>query len=66
MFKLNNRREFIKDMARIFCFGGILGAGLILGKRKTDSTCPKQAPCRECSGLSSCNRPEAKEKRNNL
>jgi hypothetical protein len=66
--KKKNRREFIKDGLRTFVLSGLAFVGLSVGWKKASSSknemsCAMDLPCRICSRLPGCRKPEAKETR---
>jgi len=63
-FKYRNRREFIKTCLRFGIGGGLLLAGIALGRRKKTSSnesdfCQLRSPCQNCSKYSGCTLPKA-------
>ena len=62
--KVKNRREFIKDGLRMVMLSGLAFVGLSVGGRKASSSgnetsCFIDLPCRICSQLPGCRKPEA-------
>ena len=62
--KIKNRREFLKDVLRASLLSGLAFAGLSLGWRGIsrtgqESSCSIDLPCRICSQLPGCRKPEA-------
>ena len=62
--KKKNRREFLKDGLRASLLSGLAFAGLSLGWRGVSrsgkgSSCSIDLPCRICSQLPGCRKPEA-------
>ncbi|MEE8604924.1 MAG: hypothetical protein V3S65_06090 [Candidatus Aminicenantaceae bacterium] len=62
--KIKSRREFMKDGLRTVVLSGLAFAGLSLGWRRAsssgkDSSCIVDLPCRICSQLPGCRKPEA-------
>jgi hypothetical protein len=63
--KKKNRREFIKDGLRTFVLSGLAFVGFSVGWKKASSSgnemsCAIDLPCRICSRLPGCQKPEAK------
>ncbi len=66
--KVKTRREFIKDGLRTVVLSGLAFVGLSVGGRKASSfgietSCAIDLPCRICSRLPGCRKPEAEEAR---
>lgn len=62
--KMKKRREFLKDGLRASLLGGLALVGLSLGWRGIsrsgqESSCSIDLPCRICSQLPGCRKPEA-------
>jgi hypothetical protein len=71
-FTYKNRREFIKTCLRFGIGGGLVFAGIALGRRKNtggneNEICQFRSPCQNCSKYSGCNLPQAllEKKENN-
>jgi len=57
-----NRKEFIRSGGRVLILGGMaVSTGYLFAKRKVDLTCTTSSTCKECSELSACKLPQAKE-----
>jgi hypothetical protein len=62
--KTKDRRQFIKDGLRTVVLSGLAFAGLSLGRRSRyrsgyEGSCSLDLPCRICSQLPGCRKPEA-------
>jgi hypothetical protein len=62
--KMKKRREFLKDVLRASLLSGLAFTGLSLGWRGVsrsgqESSCSIDLPCRICSQLPGCRKPEA-------
>ena len=63
-----NRRDFLKDGLRAVLVSGFVFTGILLGGRSRGSqgigpSCSADLPCRSCSELKRCRRPEAERER---
>ncbi|HZH74175.1 MAG TPA: hypothetical protein VFD91_16890 [Mariniphaga sp.] len=57
-----NRKEFIRSGGRVLILGGMaLSTGYLFARKKVDLTCSSSSACKECSELSACKLPKAKE-----
>ena len=69
--KVKSRRDFLKDGTRAVLLGGFVFSGLFLGWRGRansgkDVSCPIDLPCRNCSKISRCQEPLARQEREKM
>ena len=69
--KIKSRRDFLKDGMRAVLLGGLVFFGLFLGWRGransgTGVSCSMDLPCRNCSKISRCQEPLARQEREKM